>query len=188
MRNSFLLRSCLIIQPSSSFLVLRNFSIISSFPPTFFPSVFCILYLTTPIVSLLWTSLGVSFKNFFLLFSSSYCLTSSASSLYSLSNSLTSSFTFFRFSLLSQVSFSGVYPFYCTKNFSFLLTILLFSIFSILNSSSSLIITVFGGVFLCPSTWGLYNYTWLMLTTEYILIELGGSNSIVLVETIPLTL
>ena len=95
---------------------------------------------------------GSSLENFFLLSSSFYYLTSLASSLYSPSNSSTSSFTFFRFSLLSQVSSSTVYLFYHTKNFFFPLTIFLFSIFSTLNSSSPSIITGFGRVFFCSST------------------------------------
>ena len=93
-----------------------------------------------------------SLENSFSLSSFSCHLTSLASSLYFLSNSSTSSFIFFRFSLLSQVSPSTVYLFYYTKNFSFPLTIFLFSIFSTSNSSSPLMITGFGRVFLCPST------------------------------------
>ena len=100
-----------------SFLILRNFSIISSFPSIFFSSVFYIPYLTIFAVNLSKSS----FENFFLLFFFSCYLTFSAFFLYSLLNSLTSSFVFFRFSLLSQVSSSTIYPFHCTKNFFFLL-------------------------------------------------------------------
>ena len=95
---------------------------------------------------------GSSLENSFSLSFSSCHLTSLASFLYFLSNSSTSSFIFFRFSLLSQVSPSTVYLFYYTKNFSFPLTIFLFSIFSTSNSSSPSIITGFDRVFLCPST------------------------------------
>jgi len=102
------------------------------------------------------------------------------SSSYSFSNSLTSSSAFLRFSLPSYVSSFTVYPFQCTKNISFPLTTLLFSIFSTSNSSSSLITIGFGGVFFCPSTWGLYRYTQLTFTTGCILTELSNSNSIAL--------
>ena len=90
---------------------------------------------------------GSSLENSFLLSSSSYHLTSSVFSLYFLSNSSTSSFIFPKFSLLSQVSLSTVYPFHHTKNFSFSLTILLFSILSTSNFFFPLIMTSFGGVF-----------------------------------------
>ena len=60
--------------------------------------------------------LGNSLLNIFLSSSASYCLTfSSLSLLYSFLNSSTNFIVFFRFFLLSQVSFSAVYPFHCTK-------------------------------------------------------------------------
>ena len=136
----------------SSFLIPRNFSIVSSFPFIFFS--LCLSYsLFDYLHSIFAVNLpGSSLENSFLLFSSSCYLISSASFLYSLSNSSTNSFIFFRFSLLSQVSSSTIYLFSCTKNFFFPLIILLFSIFSTLNSFSPSMITSFGGVFLCPST------------------------------------
>jgi len=136
--------------PSSSLLVPRDFSIVSSSLSIFS---LCLLYfLFDHLYRILAVNLSSSsLENIFLFSFSSYCCTSSASSLYSLSNSLTNSFAFFRFSLLSQVSPSTVYPFYHTKNISFSLTTLLFSIFSTLNSSSPLAITGFGRVFLYSS-------------------------------------
>jgi len=116
------------------------------------------------------------------------CHTSLVSSPYSFSNSSTNSFAFSRFSLLSHVSSSAIYLFYCTKNFSFSFTILLFSIFSTLNSSFSLIITGFSGTLFYLSTCGLYRCIQLTLTTGYILIELDNSNSTALLEIIPFIL
>ena len=141
-----------------------------------------------PYSSLAINSLGNSWLNSFSSSSSFYHLSSSASSLYSLSNSSTNSFAFSRFFLLSHVSPSAVYPFHHTKNFSFSRTTRLFRIFSTSNSSFPSMMTGFGGVFFCPSTCGLYSRTLLTFTTGCILIVLGNSNSIALLETIPLTL
>ena len=115
-----------------------------------------LLYLlfSQPYSNFVVNSLGNSRLNSF----SSSCschLSSSTSSPYILSNSSTNSFAFSKFSLLFQVSSSTIYLFYLTRNFSFSLTILLFMIFSTLNSSSPLMMTGFGGVFFYPSTYGL---------------------------------
>ena len=65
----------------------------------------------------------------------SCCLTSSSSSLqYSLSNSLTNSIAFFKFSLFFHISSSAVHLFHHTKYLSFSLTFLLFMIFSTSHS------------------------------------------------------
>ena len=127
--------------------------------------------------SLAINSLGNSWLNSFSSSSSSCHLSSSVSFPYSLSNSSTSSFAFPKFTLFSHVSSSAVYPFYHTKNFSFPHTILLFKIFFTSNSSSSSMMTSFGGVFFCLSTCGLYSCTLLTFTTGCILIDLGSSNS-----------
>ena len=116
---------------------------------------FLYLFLPHPYSSLAINSLGNSRQNSFSSSSSSCHLSSSASSLYSLSNSSTSFFVFPRFSLFSYISFSTVYPFHHTKNLTFPHTVLLFKIFSTLNSSSPSMMTSFGGVFFCPSACGL---------------------------------
>ena len=67
---------------------------------------------------------------------SSCCLTSLLSLLYSFWNSLSKSPAFYRFFLLFQVSPSTVNPFHHTKNLSFPLTFLLFKILSTSYSSS----------------------------------------------------
>jgi len=54
--------------------------------------------------------------------------------------------------------------------------------------TSPLIMTGFGNIFFCPSTYGLKSCTLLTLITGCILIDLGSSNSITLLEMIPLTL
>ena len=146
------------IAPLSRFLVPRNFSIDSNSHPTSSLFLFLYLFLPQPYSSLAVNSLGNSQLNSFSSSSSSYRLSSSASSPYSLSNSSTSSFVFPKFFLSSHMSSSAVYPFYHTKNFSFPHTILLFRIFSTSNSSSPSMMTGFGGVFFCPSTYGLYSY------------------------------
>ena len=130
-----------------------------------------------------------SLLNIFLFSSASYCLTSSSSSLlYSLSNSLTNSMAFFKFSLLSQVSSFAVHPFHHTKYLFLSHTFLLFMIFLTSHSSSSSITTGCGISFLCSSTCDLYHYTRLTLITGCILIILGNSNLIALLEIIALTL
>ena len=130
-----------------------------------------------------------SLLNIFLFFSASCRLVSSSFALpYLLSNPFTSSLAFLRFSWLFQVSSSTVYPFYCTKYLSLSHTCLLFIIFSISYSFSSLIITGYGSSFLCPSTCLVYLCTLLTLTTRCIFTVLGSSNSIAFVETIALTL
>ena len=133
--------------------------------------------------------LGSSLLNIFLSFSASCYLTSFSSSIqYSFSNSLTNSIAFFKFSLLSQMSSSAMHPFHCTRYLSLSCTFLLFIIFSTSHSSSSLITTGYGTSFLWPSTCGLYFHTLLTLTTGYILIVLGNSNSMALLEMITFTL
>ena len=99
--------------------------------------------------------LGSSWLNSFSSSSSSCCLSSLVSSLYSLSNSFSNFFTFSRFSLPFQVSSSTVYSFHLTKNFFFPLTVLLFNIFSISNFSSPSMMTSFGNIFFCSfvSNW-----------------------------------
>ena len=132
---------------------------------------------------------GYSLLNIFLFSSASCHLTFSSSSLlYSLSNSSTNSMAFFKFSLLSQVSSFAVHPFHCTKYLSLPHTFLLFIIFSTSHSSSPSITTGCGVSFLCPSTCNLYHYTRLTLITGCILIVLGNSNLIALLEIIALTL
>ena len=132
---------------------------------------------------------GSSLLNIFLSSSASCHLTSSSSSLwYSLLNYLTNSITFFKLSLLSQVSSSAMHPFHCTKYLSFLCTFLLFIIFSTSHSSSPSITTSCGVSFLCPSTCDLYFRTLLTLTTRCILIVLGNYNSIALLEMTAFTL
>ena len=111
---------------------------------------------------------GSSLLNVLLSSFASYHLTSSSSSLwYSFSNSSTNSIAFFRFSLLSHVSSSAVYPFYHTRYLSLPHTFLLFIIFSTFHSSSSSITTGCGTFFFCPSTCDLYLHTLLTLTTGY---------------------
>ena len=105
---------------------------------------------------------------------------SSASSPYSLSNSLTSSFAFSKFSFSSYVSV--MYLFHYTKNLFFPYTFLLFKIFSTSYSSSPSITIGCSGTTFWPSTWGLYSYTLLTLTTGCILIAGDNSSSIVFVE------
>ena len=105
-------------------------------------------------------------------------------SLYSSLNLFTRSLALPKFFFGSQVSSSAVYPFYHTKYLSFSLNFFLFSIFSTLYSSSSLITTKRGHSFLWPSTWSLYIYTLLMFTTGCIFIVLGSSSSISFVDII----
>ena len=96
---------------------------------------------------------GNSLLNTFFSSSLSCRLVSSSSSLpYSFSNSSTRSLAFLRFSLLSQVSSSAVYPFHHTRYLSLPCTCLLFIIFSISHSSSPSITTGCGISFFCPST------------------------------------
>jgi len=90
---------------------------------------------------------------------------------YSSSNSLSKSPAFYRFSLLSQVSPFAVNPFHRTKNLSFSLTFLLFSIFFTSYSSSPSMATGCGFSFLWPSTWSTYHLIRLTLTTGCILTE-----------------
>ena len=104
-------------------------------------------------------------------------LTSSISCQYSFLYSSTASFTFSRFFLPSQVSDSTVNPFHCTKYLSFPCICCLFRILSTSHSFSPLIMTGAGCSFLCPSTCLTYLHILLTLTTEYIFIVLGSSNS-----------
>ena len=113
---------------------------------------------------------------------------SSSSLLYSFSNSSTRLLAFLRFSLLSQVSSSAVYPFHHTRYLSLPCTHLLFIIFSTSHSSSPSITTGWGISFLCLSTYPVYLRTLLTLTTGCIFTVLGSSNSNAFVETINLTL
>ena len=132
---------------------------------------------------------GNSLLTVFLSSSASCYLTSSSLSLlYSFSNSFTSSIAFFKFPLLSYISFSAVYPFCHTRYLSLLRIFLLFMIFSTSHSFSPSITTSYDTSFLCPSPYGLYLHTLLTLTTECILIVLGNSNSITLLEIIAFTL
>jgi len=107
---------------------------------------------------------------------------------YFLSNSSTNSIVFFKFFLLSQVSSSTVQPFHHTKYLFCPCTFLLFIIFSTSHFSSSSITTSCSVSFFCLSTCNLYYHTQLIFTTRCILIVLGRSNSITLLETIAFTL
>ena len=110
--------------------------------------------------------------------SSLFChLTSSMFCQYSFLYSSTACFTFSRFSLPFQVSDSTVNPFHCTKYLSFPCICCLFRILSTSHSFSPLIMTGAGCSFLCPSTCLTYLHILLTLTTEYIFIVLGSSNS-----------
>ena len=130
-----------------------------------------------------------SLLNVFLSSSASCHLTSSSLSLlYSFSNSSTNSIAFFKFSLLSYMSSSTVHPSHHTRYLSLLYIFLLFMIFSISNSFSSSVTTSCGASFLCFSICDLYLHTLLTLTTRCILIVLGNSNSIALLEIIAFTL
>ena len=158
-RKSFLLRSCLITWPPFK---------IPYFEECFYQFQFSFYLLSLCLSYSLFDHLhntfainppGNSLENTFSLSSSFYFLISLTSFPYSLLNSFTNSFVFSRFSLLFYVSSSTVYPFYCTKNFSFPLTILLFSILSTSNSFSPFMMTGFGDVLFCSSTWGLYRRT-----------------------------
>ena len=96
---------------------------------------------------------GNSLLNTFFSSFLSCCLISSSSSLlYSFSNSSTRSLVFLRFSLLSQVFFSAVYPFHHTRYFFLPCTHLLFIIFSTSHFSSPSITMGCGVSFFCPST------------------------------------
>ena len=75
---------------------------------------------------------------------------------YCFSNSSTKSLAFLRFSSLSYVSSSAVYPFHCTRYLSFLCIHLSFIIFSTFYSSSPSIIMGCGLSFFCPSTCSIY--------------------------------
>ena len=121
--------------------------------------------------------------------SSHSCLAmSSISHWYSFSNSLITSFVFFKFSLPSRVSDSAVNLFQHTKYLSFPLIFLLFSIRSTSYSSSPLIITGASCFFLYPSTCPTYLCILLTLTTGCIFIVLGSSNSTAFNNTIFLIL
>ena len=121
-------------------------------------------------------------------FSFSCQFTSSMFYQYSLSNSSIASFVFPRFSLSSQVSDSTVNPFHCTRYLSFSLIHHLFKNFSTSYSSSPSIITGVGCSLFCPSTCPTYLCILLTLTTRYILIVLGSSNSTVFDDIIFFTL
>ena len=131
--------------------------------------------------------LGNSLLNAFLSSFASCHLTFSSSLQYFLSNSLTNSIVFFKFSLLSHISSSAVHLFHHTKYLSLPHT-LLFMIFSTSHSSSPSITTSCGASFFCPSICDLYFRTLLTLTTGCILTVLGNSNSIALLEMIAFTL
>ena len=121
-------------------------------------------------------------------FSLSCWFTFSMSHQYSLSNSSIASFAFPRFSLPFQVSDSTVNPFHHTRYLSFPLIRHLFKIFSTSHSSSPLIITGAGCSLFCPSTCPTYLHILLTLTTGYILIASGSSNSTAFDDTIFFTL
>ena len=104
--------------------------------------------------------------------------------LISLSYSFIASLAFSKFSSPSQVSDSAMNPFYCTRYLSFPLIHHLFSILSTFYSSSPSIITGAGCSFFCPFTCPIYLYILLTLTTEYIFIILGSSNSTAFDDTI----
>ena len=78
----------------------------------------------------------------------------------------TSSFAFFKFSSFSQLSFSAVNSFHCTKYFVTPLTFLLFKIFSTFHFSTSFTSTGFPSSFFYPFTWSLYHTTQLTFTTR----------------------
>ena len=88
------------------------------------------------------------------------CLISFMSHWYSFSNSLTTPFVFFKFSIPSQVSDSAVNPFHCTRYLSFSLIYCLFNILLTSYSSSPLIMTGAGGSFSCPSTHSMLWEPW----------------------------
>ena len=121
-------------------------------------------------------------------FSLSCLLISSISLLYSFSNSSITSFALPRFFFSFQVSDSAINLFYYTRYLFFSLIWYLFNILSISYSSSPSIITGTGCSFLCLSTCPIYLYTLLTLTTGYILIVAGSSNSTAFVDTIFLIL
>ena len=117
--------------------------------------------------------------------SSCSCLSmSSMSCQYSFSNSLITSFAFFKFFLSSQVLDSAVNPFQYTKYLSFSLIHHLFRILSTSYFSSSSIITGAGCSLFCPSTCPIYLHILLMFTTRYIFIVLGSSNFTAFNDTI----
>ena len=149
-RKSFLLRSCLITWPP--FKIPYFEECFYQFQFSFYLLSLCLSYsLFDHFHNTFAINLpGNSLENTFLLSSSSYFLISLASFPYSLLNSSTNSFVFSRFFLFFYVS-SAVYSFYCTKNFFFSLTTLLFSILSTSNSSSPFMMTSFGDVLFCSS-------------------------------------
>lgn len=87
------------------------------------------------------------------------------------------SFTFFRFSSLSQVSSSTVYPFYLTKYSHFSRLLLLFNNLSTSYSFSPSIITGASSTFFCPLTCFLYLHILLTFTTGWIFIDPSNFNS-----------
>ena len=130
-----------------------------------------------------------SLLNTFLSFSIFCHFVSSFSALsYSFSNSFTNLLVFLRFSLLSQMSFFTVYPFYHTRYFFLSHTHLLFIIFFTSHSSFFLITMGCSISFLCPSIYSVYLLTLLTLTIRFIFTVLDSSNSIMFVKTIDLTL
>ena len=98
--------------------------------------------------------------------------------------SFTNFLAFFKFSFLSQLSFSAVNLFYCTRYFTTSLSFFLFKTFSISYSSTSSTFIGFTSSFLCPSTCILYHTTWLIFTTRWTLIDVNSCNLTILVDTI----
>ena len=93
-----------------------------------------------------------------------------------LSNSSTNFFIFFRFSSLSQLSFSAVNPFYLTRYFTTPLSFFLFNIFSTLHSLTSSTSIGFTFSFFCSPTCPLYCTTQLTFITGCILIDVSSHN------------
>ena len=99
-------------------------------------------------------------------------------------NSTIASFAFSKSSYFSQLSYSVVNLFHCTKYLTTYLTFLLFNIFSTFHSLTSSTSTDFTSSIFCPSIYSLYYTIWLIFTTEWILIKVGNHSSIVWVDTI----
>ena len=100
------------------------------------------------------------------------------------SNSATAFLAFSKSFSFSQVSFSVVNLFHCTRYFTTpLIFLLLFKIFSTFHSSTPSISTSFTFSTFCLSYLFSIYTSQLTFTTGYILIEVGNHSLIVLVET-----
>ena len=97
------------------------------------------------------------------------------------------SIVFFKFSNLSHIFSSAVYPFHFTKYFVFPLLSCLYKIFSTSYSFSPATSTEGSGIFFYSSTCSLYFTILLTLTTGCILNSTSNSNSTAFSDTIFLT-